>query len=348
VVGRAAGDAVTFRPAWHELTQLDAAGAKTLVIRTCDTLSATVWPLVERIVHDQADALLLMPGRGLNVLPLHAAETSDGRLAMDRWSVRYAPSLALLARAGAPGSLDATRTLGQAVNPTRDLSFADAEAASIARRWTGPRRDPLTGPYAQPDRVLRLFDQADALHFAGHAAFDPDDPLRSRLVCAPNAAGDTITLQTLLERTTAVRTRVVLLSACETGRVMAEDPLNDQLGLPGGLLIAGASAVLATFWRVYDLAACLVVSKCVELWEQESIDLERALARSQEWLRTRVTVAVVRDWLDERLADRPANRDALHQARQSLATRQDGDLVFSSPLYWAPFHVTGRAMRVRS
>jgi CHAT domain-containing protein/tetratricopeptide (TPR) repeat protein len=344
VVGRAVGDQATIRPAWQDLGGLPRAEAEQLVASTCAMLADLVWPLVESVVQHRADALVLMPGRGLNVLPLHAAVTSDGRLAMDRWSVRYAPSLNLFARAGSAGLLPAARTLAQVVNPTGDLPFADTEAAALRRIWTAAAREPLRGAEATPDRVLNCFEQADVLHFAGHGAFDPEDPLQSRLFCAPGASGGTITLQTLLESVPAARTRVILLSACETGRVVAGDPLNDQLGLPGGMLIGGAAAVLATFWRVDDLATCLLLVHCGELWERGSTDLERALAGAQEWLRSRATVRVVREWIEDRLDEE--HSPELELAHGRLVVRDDDELLFASARYWAPFHVTGRAVRV--
>jgi CHAT domain-containing protein len=344
VVGRADGDDATVSPAWQDLARLPLDQAAPLIARTCVMLRERVWPLVERVLDGRADALVLMPGRGLNVLPLHAAPTTDGRLAMDRWCVRYAPSLGLLARAGAAGALPPGRILGQAVNPTGDLRFAETEADGIRGSWRGETRDPLRGPEAQPDRVLPLFEEADALHFAGHGAFDPEDPMRSRLFCAPGTSGDVITLQTLLERVPATRARVVLLSACETGRVVAGDPLNDQLGLPGGLLIAGASAVLATHWKVDDFAACLVLSRAIELWERDSLDLERALAAAQAWLRG-ATVSTVRGWIEERIDASSAVNPELERAYAGLAGRRDTERLFSAAIFWAPFHVTGRAVR---
>lgn len=345
VTGKAEGDDADTGPAWHDLATLEPAQAESLVVNTCETIRNIVWPLVERLVQDKADALVLMPGRGLNVLPLHAAATSDNRLAIDRWAVRYAPSLNLFARAGDPGALGSAQTLGQAVNPTSDLPFAGPEAAAISQSWDGTRLPPLCGPDAQADRVLHLFGESDVLHFAGHGAFDPDDPLESHLSCAPDESGSAITLRRLLESGSSIRARAVLLSACETGLVVAGDPLNDQLGLPGGLLIAGASAVLATFWRVDDLAACLVLTRTVEFWKQQSIDLEQALAKAQEWLRTKATVQVVRTWIGEQPKNDAAIRDALDAALKSLAGLDENQLLFSNMLAWAPFHVSGRGIR---
>jgi CHAT domain-containing protein len=346
VIGKAEGDRASAGPAWHDLATLEPSRAESLVVNTCETIRNVVWPLIERLVADQADALVLIPGRGLNVLPLHAAATSDNRLAIDRWSIRYAPSLNLLARAGKAGTLGSSRTLAQAVNPTGDLPFADLEASAVRRSWSAAPQLPLRGSDARTTRVLRLFDESDVLHFAGHGAFDHADPLQSHLLCATDGLGSEITLRMLLERGAAIRSRVVLLSACETGVVVAEDPVNDQLGLPGGLLVAGASAVLATLWRVDDLAASLILGRTVAIWEREAVDLERALAAAQAWLRTQATARVVREWIDEHLRDADGTGPEVIRARDSLARAGDDELLFSNALYWAPFHVTGRSVRL--
>lgn len=345
VVGRGEGDAEATWPAWLDLTSLPRTLAEHLIAGVLDRLGIAMWPIIERVVQDRADALVLMPGRGLNVLPLHAACTPDGRRLQERWSIRYVPSLKVFAGAGSPGALPKRRVLGQAVNPSGDLPLADAESAAVRANWRGEHQPPLTGPEAEPEGVLRFFTETDVLHFAGHGAFDAIDPLQSRLSCTPTASGSTITLQMLLERLPSMRTRVVLLSACETGRVVAGDPLNDQLGLPGGLLIAGAGAVLATFWRVDDLAACLVLSRCVEVWERPAMDLDRALADAQRWLRTEATAGVIRNWLEARLDADPPGNPHLEEAHGRLAALDEDLLPYASAYYWAPFHVSGRAIR---
>jgi CHAT domain-containing protein len=232
-------------------------------------------------------------------------------------------------------------------NPTGDLPFADAEATAATNAWLGGRLAPLRGPAAQPSAVLRLLNASDVLHFAGHGAFVPDDPLESHLLCAPGTSGELVTLRMLLETGSALRTRVIMLSACETGRVAAEDALNDQLGLPGGLLAAGASAVLATFWPVGDLAAALVLSQTIAIWGREPVTLETALGRAQTWLRTQATAGVVRRWLDEQHTEDAATREGLDDARESLAGLSEDSLLFTDEYSWAAFHVSGRGVRLR-
>src|SRR5262249_30829002 len=143
IIGRAEGDDSASHPAWQDLSSLPLEDAERLVAKTCDSVGPAIWPMVERLVQSEADAVRVMPGRGLDARPLHVVSTSDGRVAAERWWVRSAPSLSLIASAGNTGVLAPAQTLGQAVNPTGDLPFADAEAAAIHKTWGADCQPPL-------------------------------------------------------------------------------------------------------------------------------------------------------------------------------------------------------------
>lgn len=69
-------------------------------------------------------------------------------------------------------------------------------------------------------------------------------------------------------------------------------------------LVAGAGAVVATLWRVDDLATGLLIGKLFDLLAgQARPSLADALRQAQRWLRTEVTVARVvhalDTWIDE-------------------------------------------------
>ena len=72
--------------------------------------------------------------------------------------------------------------------------------------------------------------------------------------------------------------------------------------------------------------------------------IARALAGALSWLRSEATVAVIRDWIEDRLQATGAD-EQLEQTHAELAFENDDDLFFAAEYYWAPFHVTGRAVR---
>jgi CHAT domain-containing protein len=192
-------------------------------------------------------------------------------------------------------------------------------------------RAPLTGTSAIPDAVLALFAQQEIVHFCGHGSFDTHEPLQSRLHCAtdPGSQSHLLTVRALLEQSTPLRCRLALLSACESGRVEATDLLDDALGLPGALLTAGCRGVIATLWRVDDLAACLLVDEAMRVWRDDAVTLSAALARAARWLRKASGAA---------LAERVQSWHVDSAVPQSLRSQER---PFADEIYWAAFHLTG-------
>ncbi|HEX6536626.1 MAG TPA: CHAT domain-containing protein [Gemmatimonadaceae bacterium] len=131
----------------------------------------------------------------------------------------------------------------------------------------------LAGEAASRDSVVPALRSASVFHFAGHAIFDDANPDQSRLVlaparpdtapgessgavsgaasgAAPGAASGALTaaeIATLDLR----RTRLVVLSACETQR-SASGHAGGLAGLAGAFRVAGAGGVIGSQWRVDD------------------------------------------------------------------------------------------------
>jgi CHAT domain-containing protein len=234
-------------------------------------------------------------------------------------------------------------SLGQATNPTDDLLFSTVEALEVADTFESSFVQMSSRHEATVERMLELMAETDVFHFSGHAFYDPQEPFQSGLLCAPkNDRSEALTLGTIIERVSAIRSRFVVLSACETGQVELSDKLNDFLGLPGGFIVAGASTVLATLWRVDDLATALLLGKFFELWDDGRKSSAEALRGAQQWLRTEVTVEVVTEklamWLDQSL---DINQELEVQHGMWAARLDRTAHPFQDELYWAPFYVTG-------
>jgi len=136
----------------------------------------------------------------------------------------------------------------------------------------------------------------------------------------------------------------MILSACETGQVELEDKLNDFLGLPGGFIVAGAKAVLATLWRIDDLASCLLLEKFFELWGDNPGCAPEALALAQQWMRKDLTVEYVKDKIEfwrKDIHDRKEEKVLLEQCRYWRARRDVNSLPFKDEIFWAAFYLTG-------
>src|SRR5207249_1164433 len=97
------------------------------------------------------------------------------------------------------------------------LAEAAAEAREVARIYA--HAVVLTGEAATKHEVLGALARAEVVHLAAHALGNESDPLRARLILAPDPErGDSGTLLAEeLYRTAMPATRLVVLAACATG-----------------------------------------------------------------------------------------------------------------------------------
>jgi CHAT domain-containing protein/tetratricopeptide (TPR) repeat protein len=315
------------------------------VSQVCGVLGERVWPTILEVLPLDVQNVILMPSAGFNVLPLHAARLQDGSPMDERFCISYVPSLGVLGQIRNHQLLPPNLHFGQAVNPTEDehLPFSIIEASEVVRNLGGSSTKMLPGRKATIERTLALLKNCDVFHFSGHAFYDIQEPFRSGFFCSPrrNESG-ILTLATILDRISSILSRFVILSACETGQVQANDALNDFLGLPGGFVAVGANAVLATLWRVDDLATCLLLGKFFELWNRVGQSAPEALLAAQQWLRSKVTVKDVCEKLAEWLEDSLDLNEGLAVVHgRWLARRDQSAYPFEDEIYWAAFYITG-------
>ena len=189
----------------------------------------------------------------LHYLPFAALH--DGtRFLIERHSIRFLPAASVLrfVKSGAgekPGEILAfgNPDLG---DPRMDLSFAQVEAEGIAASMPNSRA--LVRKQATETAFKQFATNFRFIHIASHGEFDPDAPLKSRLLLARDGANDgELTVGELYSM--RVDADLVTLSACETGlgKITSGD---DVVGLTRGFLYAGARSIVASLWKVDDRA----------------------------------------------------------------------------------------------
>jgi CHAT domain-containing protein len=100
-------------------------------------------------------------------------------------------------------------------------------------------------------------------------------PLESRLGAASD---ERLTLRDMLDQ--PIGARLCVLSACESA--VAGGFVPDQaIGLPGGLLQAGAAGVVGSLWPVGDLAARVLLTRFYRLWQGGGLEPAEALRQAQ-------------------------------------------------------------------
>ncbi|HEX3127703.1 MAG TPA: CHAT domain-containing protein [Thermoanaerobaculia bacterium] len=209
---------------------------------------------------EEGETLVLIPDKALHSVPFAALRNPDtGRYLVEEHRLAVSPSATLYVRAlgRESPSLPAGRGLvignpafDVGVFPLSSLTGAEAEAKAIAGLYPGSA-DLLTGKRATSHEFLSRVRQYEWIHFAGHSMVNLQNPLLSMLVLAPSAVGDTgaVTAQEIYSMDLG-GTRMVVLSACETG---ASDPEGEGASaLARAFLAAGVPTVVASLWKVDD------------------------------------------------------------------------------------------------
>jgi CHAT domain-containing protein/tetratricopeptide (TPR) repeat protein len=327
--------------------------------RTLADVCARLWPAVMQPVVEQLETfglaphapVLIVPHGALTRLPLHAATDGDGPTVLRRFSVQYSPSLAVLAQARtrAAGAQAPARLLAIA-DPTGDLEFAGLECRELARAFGPERTVVLEHAAATREAVVAAAGTSSHLHFSCHGFYDWTDPLRSGLVLA---AGNVLDVAEIMSpRVDLGATRLVVLSACETGLSDYARYPDELVGLNFGVLLAGAPAVISTMWAVDDRSTSLIMS---ELYRRvlDGEPVATALRHAQTWL-SRLTVAELTAWVDTNPTFARTGRDATarapitrgHDWATAIAAMQHlpaGARPYEHPYYWAAFTLLGDA-----
>jgi tetratricopeptide (TPR) repeat protein len=230
--------------------------------RLQEMLGRLVEPVAD--LAEPGDMVYLVPHRDLHRVPLHAVELPGrgGREPLiERNPVAYAPSAAALAYLRARQSRPpAVRPRPAAVfgNPTGDLAYSELEADVVARQFGV---NPLCGTDVNPKAFRDAAAGASVVHYCGHAAADPVDPLASGLLLA----GGRFTARDVLEMPD-LTAELVTLNGCETG-VNQPGPGDELFGLARAFLLGGATSALVNLWQTDDVAGAGLLSRFYAEWQ---------------------------------------------------------------------------------
>jgi CHAT domain-containing protein len=331
---------------------------------TLDDLGRRLWPALNDMLRESnIKRIVLVPQGMLFLLPLHACPLGEGERVCDRSTVAYTPAGSVLARLTleeATGEVDRQLLIA---NPTGDLRHTPSEALAIQHALGNTQT--LWEREATEASVVQAAREAGVIHFSGHGTYDWQAPEQSGLLLRdPDAKRvnprtgegiDLLTVTQMREELHLSRTRLITLSACETGLTEIRRGLADEyIGVPGILLQAGAQAVVASLWAVDDLATALLMRQFYRAWNQGALPVAKALQQSQSWLRTR-SREQVEDALNELdalwapWAAQTDDPDMQHRAMQQYweirASRkrlqQMDDRPFAHPYWWAGFQAVG-------
>ncbi len=247
------------------LSARDMASAEQTAVQLHDLL---VKPLAGALT--AGEPLTIVPDKELHSVPFALLrDRHTGRFLVEDHALTVSPSAAVhlacreRARALAAAGTDSSALI--AGNPAFDhtvfpglesLPAAETEARQVAALY--PRPELLLGQDATKARFLAEIEGHAVTHFAGHSLVHPSQPLLSQLALAPSP-GDSGSLRMLdLYRLRPVRTRLAVLSACESGGSQARGA-EGVTGLASHFLSLGIPTVVASLWNVADRPTALLM-----------------------------------------------------------------------------------------
>ena len=273
------------------------------------SLYATLWAPVESYLSSDPDArVTIVPHGPLLALPFGALIDSRGRYLVERHTLHYASSGAVL--------LDASeRSARVAPRDSRNLLVADPapmpapesgvrlpplpaarrEVRSIARVLKEPA-DVLVGQEASEAAVRAALPRARVAHFATHALVGDTDPLASYLVLGvppgarvPSDDDGRLTASEIADL--RLTSDLVVLGSCRSAR----GPLSSDgiAGLTRAFMTAGAPSVVATLWDISDAPTALLMARFYREYAS-GVPKDRALRIAQ--------LALIRDLRAGRVA----------------------------------------------
>lgn len=210
--------------------------------------------------------IAIVPDDNLCFVPFVALVSSNsGKYLIEDYAIQTASSATLFISSSAQaqrGKTDSERLLIVG-NPRfdrkqfaglPDLPGAEREARDIAKLYGAK---PLIGRDATAARVNESLVDADIIHFATHALTDEQSPLLSKLLLSEDESKDQLTHHASHGSLQASeiyamdfpRTRLVVLSACQTGIERAYRG-EGAIGLARPFIAAGVPLVVASLWPV--------------------------------------------------------------------------------------------------
>ena len=249
------------RPARPEAV-LWTAGANDSAWRELDRI--LIEPL-RRDLPDRNGALLtVVPHGALFGLSFAGLQDASGRYLIERYTLDYAPSVAVLRFTRATAASAPARQRYLLIADPSSPATAGApslpplpgtrdELRAVADVVPSDRRSVLGGAATRPGDVLKDMHDATVIHFATHAVVDDADPLGSFLALD----GGKLTVADIYQL--RLDADLVILSACRTalGRISGDG----VAGMTRAFVYAGAASVMATTWDVADAPTVRIVQQ---------------------------------------------------------------------------------------
>jgi CHAT domain-containing protein len=190
--------------------------------------------------------LIIIPQEELNSIPFQALQNpATGKYLGESFAISYAPSATVLATLENKSPLKGGRLLAVADPEIHDAS---EEVDAIGKLYPG-RSKVVAQTAVNTADIKTWVSDYNVIHLSVHGTFNASDPLLSYLQFkeAPPDSGRLTAAE--MFGLPLQRNSLVVLSACETGRVAATHA-SEVLGMVRSLLYAGAGNLVLSSWEV--------------------------------------------------------------------------------------------------
>jgi CHAT domain-containing protein len=195
-----------------------------------------------------AEHLVIIPHDELNYIPFQVLQNPATHAFLgERFQISYAPSATVFEKLQQP-VVAAGKVL---IVSDKTIPESSREEQAIAKIY-GDRAKVVT----KESEAKALAGDYDIIHFSVHGVFDQAEPLLSYLTLGRDEHDNGKLLATEMFGLPLEKTQLVVLSACESGRVQSTSS-NEIFGMERALLVAGAKALVLTLWRVDSVATAL-------------------------------------------------------------------------------------------
>lgn len=165
-----------------------------------------------------------------------------------------------------------------------DLANAASEAEAVAKLYSQPRL--LIGSGATESAFRKQAPFSEVIHIASHAVSNRQSPLLSSLLLTPDpftpspevADGNLQAYE--IYQLNLSRTKLIVLSACETGVGRSFDG-EGVMSLARPFLIAGAPVVIASLWSIESKSAERLMVAFHQCRIREGQNVMQALRQAQ-------------------------------------------------------------------
>lgn len=230
-----------------------------IMIQLYDYLILPVW---DNIKDDKIKNVTIIPAASLYYVPFQclATETQDGdiKFLVEKKAVNYLTAATLMDLVSKKKSKGIANVLVFG-NPDGSLPGAEEEAKVIQSSYSNAKL--YKNLDATKDKAKQLAGTTDVVHFATHGFLSSDEPQKSFLLMAPNAAkneDDKLTISEILKLPLKDANQLIVLSACNTSMGKSATGV-ELISLSRAFAVAGSPTIVATLWPVDDESTKIIM-----------------------------------------------------------------------------------------